>query len=224
MVPSGLKMYYREKLSSHFYNLKLYLFFVNNFPVCISLFTLSKIENILLVEGNKKDSALLRSIPVVNAKFGVPKGVKKVLFSLLPSKVLHSLSSNSNSEQHISMKTRIWQCLKNKLSWAIITEPLEWWLENLYEQKKPLWNSEIRTFDYKASENSFWYLWLSVIHNGFIFQKKKSWEILKMCKNPEKWGSCFQQALSVRPTVPHVLHVPEHVRSACPHSFGEYWD
>lgn len=39
-----------------------------------------------------------------------------------------------------------------------------------------------------------------------------------MCKNPEKWGSCFQQALSVRPTVPHVLHVPEHVRAACPHS------
>lgn len=45
-----------------------------------------------------------------------------------------------------------------------------------------------------------------------------------MWRYPEKWGSCFQQALSLRPTVPHVLHVPEHVSSACPHSLGEFWD
>lgn len=88
------------------------------------------------MEGNKKDSALLRSIPIINVKFGVPKGVKKVLFSLLPSKVFHSIARNSNSEQHISAKTRIWQCLKNKLSQVIINEPLECWLENLYEQKE----------------------------------------------------------------------------------------
>lgn len=45
-----------------------------------------------------------------------------------------------------------------------------------------------------------------------------------MCRYPEKWGSCFEQALSLRPAVPHVLHVPEHVSSACPCSLGEYWD
>lgn len=44
-----------------------------------------------------------------------------------------------------------------------------------------------------------------------------------MCSYPEKWGSCVQQAFSLRPAVPHVLHVPEHVSSACPRSLGEYW-